>query len=152
MSSLDTWITPTERFYIRNHFSDLPKLDPSSWQLVIDGEVRRPFTLSFSDIMAMPSKELAVTMECAGNSRAYVTPPAEGLIFRHGAVSTARWKGVPFNALLERAGLKDTALEVVFEGADYGREEEDGVAFDLTYRRSLPLDKAGIHKFCWLTR
>jgi len=46
------------------------------------------------------------------------------------------------NALLEQAGLKDTAVEVVFEGSDDGREEEDGVAFDLNYRRSLPLEQA----------
>ena len=142
LTSLNTWITPTERYYIRNHFSDIPNLDRSTWRLVIDGEVRHPLNLSFADILAMPSKEVVMTMECAGNSRSYVTPPAEGLAFRHGVVSTARWKGVPLNALLEQAGLKDTAVEVVFEGADHGREEEDGVAFDLNYRRSLPLEKA----------
>ena len=142
LTSLDTWITPTERFYIRSHFSDVPNLDSSTWQLTIEGEIRNPLTLSFSDILAMPSKELPMTMECAGNSRSYVTPPAEGLAFRHGAVSTAVWKGVSFNALLERAGLKDSAVEVEFEGADYGTEEEDGVAFDLNYRRSLPVEKA----------
>ena len=142
LTSLDTWITRTERFYIRSHFSDVPNLDTSTWQLVIEGEVRQPLTLSFSDILAMPSKELTMTMECAGNSRSYVTPPAEGLIFRHGAVSTAQWKGVPLNALLERIELNAAAMEVLFEGADYGEEEEDGVAFDLNFRRSLPLDKA----------
>lgn len=142
LSSLDTWITPTERFYIRNHFSDVPKLDRATWHLVVDGEVRHPLTLNFDDILTLPSHELVMTMECAGNSRSYVTPPAEGLAFRHGAVSTGRWKGVPVNTLLEQAGLKDTAAEVVFEGADHGQEEEDGIAFDLNYRRSLPLEKA----------
>ena len=142
LTSFNTWITPTERFYIRNHFSKVPNLSRSTWRLVIDGAVRHPLTLSFADILAMPSKEVVITTECAGNSRSYVTPPAEGLAFRHGVVGTARWKGVPLNALLERARLKDTALEVVFEGADNGREEEDGVAFDLNYRRSLPLEKA----------
>jgi DMSO/TMAO reductase YedYZ molybdopterin-dependent catalytic subunit len=142
LTSLNTWITPTERYYIRNHFSGVPNLDRSTWRLVIDGEVRQPLNLSFADILAMPSKEIVMTMECAGNSRSYVTPPAEGLAFRHGVVSTARWKGVPLNALLEQAGIKDTAVEVVFEGSDHGREEEDGVAFDLNYRRSLPLEKA----------
>ncbi len=142
LTSLDSWITPTEHFYIRNHFSNVPILDRSTWQLAIDGEVRQSMTFSFTDILEMPSKELVMTMECAGNSRSYVTPPAEGLAFRHGAVSTGRWKGVPLGALLERAGLKDTAVEVVFEGADNGREEEDGVAFDLNYRRSLPVEKA----------
>lgn len=140
--SLDTWVTPTERYFIRNHFSEVPHLDRATWRLVIDGEVRRPLHLSFADMRAMPSTEVVMTMECAGNSRSYVTPPAEGLAFRHGAVSTARWKGLSLNVLLEQAGVKDTAVEVVFEGSDEGREEEDGVASDLHYRRSLPLEKA----------
>jgi DMSO/TMAO reductase YedYZ molybdopterin-dependent catalytic subunit len=140
--SLHDWITPTERFYIRNHFSGVPSLDGSAWRLVIDGEVRQPRTLTLADILAMPAKELVTTMECAGNSRSYVTPPAEGLAFRHGVVSTARWKGVPLRALLDRSGLRDSAVEVVFEGADWGHEEEGGVSFDLSYQRSLPLEKA----------
>ena len=142
ITSLDSWITPTDRFYIRNHFSNVPSLDRSSWHLVVDGEVHQPLTLGLADILEMPSKEVVMTMECAGNSRSYATPPAEGLAFHHGAVSTARWKGVSLSHLLDSAGLKETAMEVVFEGADHGQEEEDGVAFDLNYRRSLTLGKA----------
>ncbi|MDA1218327.1 MAG: sulfite oxidase [Chloroflexi bacterium] len=142
LNSLDTLITPTDRFYIRSHFSDVPSLDRSSWQLVVDGEVSQALTFSFEDILAMPSKEIVTTLECAGNSRSYTTPPSEGLAFRHGAVSTARWKGVTLRHLLDSAGLKETALEVVFEGADHGQEEEDGVAFALNYRRSLTVDLA----------
>ncbi len=142
LSSLSARITPTSSFYIRNHFSDVPQLDRSTWRLILDGEINQPLTLGFDDIMGMPSKELVMTMECAGNSRSYVTPPAEGLAFRHGAVSTANWKGVPLAALLEEAGLKSNAVEVVFEGADYGQEEENGGAFDLNYRRSLAVATA----------
>ena len=142
ITSLDTSITPTERFYVRNHFSNIPDLNTSTWRLVVDGQVNHSLNLSFADILSLPSKEMVMTMECAGNSRSYLTPPAEGLAFGHGAVSTARWKGVPLATFLDKAGLKGTAREIVFEGADYGREEEDGVAFDLKYRRSLPLDNA----------
>ncbi len=143
LTSLDTWITPTERFYIRNHFSKVPELNTSTWRLAVEGEVLNPLSLSYDDILALPSREIVMTMECAGNSRAYVTPPAEGLIFRHGAVGTARWKGVPLALLLlDKAGLRSTARKIVFRGADYGEEEEEGVAFELDYRRSLPLDKA----------
>ena len=142
LTTLDSWITPTERFYIRNHFSEIPSLNVSRWRLVMEGHVHHPLDLSLSDILAQPDKEIAATMECAGNSRSYVTPPAEGLAFGHGAVGTARWRGVPLFLLLNRAGLKETAREVVFTGADYGREEEHGIALDLDYRRSLPLDKA----------
>ena len=143
LASLDGWITPTERFYIRNHFAKIPDLNTSIWRLLVHGEVQVPLELSFDDILALPSREIVVTLECAGNSRAYLTPPAEGLMFRHGAVSTARWKGVPLALLLlDKAGLRSTARDIVFKGADHGEEEEEGVTFELDYRRSLPLDKA----------
>ena len=142
LPSLDSWITPTERYYIRNHFSHVPALDLSSWRLEIDGQVDQPLTLAFDDVARLPGRELTLTMECAGNSRSYVTPPAEGLAFRHGAVSTARWKGVSLKAVLEMAGIQEMATSVIFEGADRGEEEEDGVAFELRYRRSLPLSMA----------
>lgn len=142
LSALTTWVTPTDRYFIRQHFAQVPSGERATWHLAVAGEVHRPFTLSFTDLLALPSQEVVVTTECAGNSRSYLTPPAEGLAFRHGAVSTARWKGVPLRILLEQAGVKDTAVEVLFEGADSGREEEDGVVSDLSYRRSLPLAKA----------
>lgn len=142
LPSLDSWITPTHRFYIRNHFSNVPTLSLSSWRLAVDGEVQQPLILDLDDIINFPSKELVMTMECAGNSRSYVTPPAEGLAFRHGGVSTASFKGVPLKILLEKAGVGESAVAVICEGADRGEEEEDGVAFDLSYRRSLPLATA----------
>ena len=155
LSSLDTWITPTERFFIRNHFSGVPKVDRANWHLVIDGEVRQPLSFSFADILRMPSNELVMTMECAGNSRSYVTPPAEGLAFRHGAVSAARWKGVPVNTLLERAELKDTATEVVFEGdfAGFSAERKKmELLLTCTTGGACRWKRHGIPILCWLTR
>ena len=142
--SLDSRITPTERFYVRNHFEKVPDLDADSWRLKVDGLVDRPLDLSLDQILALPSAESVITLECAGNSRSYLTPPAEGISFKHGAVSTASWKGVPLALVLEKAGVKAGAKEVVFQGADAGEEEEDGVVYstDLPYCRSLPLDTA----------
>jgi DMSO/TMAO reductase YedYZ molybdopterin-dependent catalytic subunit len=142
LPSLDSWITPTPRFYVRNHFSESPALSLSSWRLEVDGQVGQPLTLNFDDILSFPSKEMVMTMECAGNSRSDVTPPAEGLPFGNGAVSTARFKGVALNALLEKTGIGESTVAVIFEGADRGEEEEDGIAFELAYRRSLPLATA----------
>lgn len=85
----------------------------SGWRLEVDGKVRQPSTFSFDYFLNFPSKELFITMECAGNSPSYVTPPADGLAFRHGAVSTARWKGIPLNALLEKAGIEQSAVAVM---------------------------------------
>ena len=143
LTSLHTQITPTERFYVRNHFPETPDLKVSDWGLGVNGEVHNPVSLGFDDILALPSRDVVMTMECAGNSRAYVTPAAEGLRFTHGAVSTARWKGVPLaHLLLDVAGPKSGAREIVFQGADHGEEEEAGVSFELDYRRSLPLEQA----------
>src|SRR5712692_9911561 len=58
LPALTTWVTPTDRYFIRHHFADVPRGDRATWHLVIDGEVRRPFTLSFADMLALPSHEV----------------------------------------------------------------------------------------------
>ena len=140
-SALDDWITPANLFYVRSHFS-VPTVDVSTWSLTVDGEVERPLKLGYDEIINLPSKRLVATLECAGNSRSTMVPPAEGTPFGRGAVSTGEWTGVPMAAILERAGVKGTSKEVVLDGADYGQEEEDGVPLELGYARGLPLKKA----------
>ena len=44
-ATLDGFITPNERFYVRNH-SPIPLLDAKSFQLKIEGAVVTPFELS----------------------------------------------------------------------------------------------------------
>ena len=90
----------------------------------------------------MPSTEVVATLECAGNSRSYVTPPAEGVRFRHGAVGNARWKGVRLSDVLSRDKVRETAKEILFEGVDVGEEEEEGETIQLGYARSLPVEVA----------
>ena len=80
LPSLDTWITPTDRLYTRNHFSGLPDLDSSGWRLEIGGAVDSPLTMDYKELLALPSREVVATLECAGNSRSHVEPPAEGSI------------------------------------------------------------------------
>ena len=140
-SALDDWITPANLFYIRSHFS-VPIVDASAWSLTVDGEVERPLTLRYDEITNLPSKRLVATLECAGNSRSSMVPPPEGIPFGRGAISTGEWTGVPLAAILERAGVKGNAREVVLEGADYGEEEEEGVPLEMGFARALPLEKA----------
>lgn len=121
LSHLDDELTPTRHFFIRNHFA-IPRLDPSSWALSVWGEVERPFMLRYEDLKGLPSKELVCLLECAGNSRSTMQPPAEGVPWDHGAVGTARWKGVPLAVVLEQASLRPKSTNVLFEGADFGKE------------------------------
>ncbi|MCI4336630.1 MAG: sulfite oxidase [Thermoplasmata archaeon] len=139
VGDLSAWVTPVERFFIRSHFP-VPQIDVDAWRLVIEGEVERRTMLKFSDLRSLAESSLVATMECAGNSRSAVQPPADGVRWNHGAVGTARWSGVPLGDLLRQAGLKASAREVVFEGADHGREA--GVDGELRYAMSVPLEKA----------
>jgi DMSO/TMAO reductase YedYZ molybdopterin-dependent catalytic subunit len=57
-------------------------------------------------------------------------------------MGNAEWAGVSLRDVLEQAGVKATAVEVMFEGADHGPDEVVGDPAEVTYERSLPLAKA----------
>src|SRR5438128_6871177 len=139
---IDSFLTPTELFYIRSHFP-APKLDLASYQLRIDGAVRKPLSLSYKELRDMPSETRIAILECAGNSRVFLVPQARGAQWELGAVGNAEWTGVPLTGLLERAGMDQDACEIVLEGADQGTPAEEPVPPDpISYARSLPRDKA----------
>jgi DMSO/TMAO reductase YedYZ molybdopterin-dependent catalytic subunit len=142
LDQVDSYLTPTELFYIRSHFP-APKLELASYQLRIDGAVRNPFSLSYTQLRDMPSETRVATLECAGNSRVFLIPQVAGAQWELGAVSNAEWTGVPLGALLERAGLEEDACEIVLEGADRGTPKEEPVPpGPISYARSVPRDKA----------
>jgi DMSO/TMAO reductase YedYZ molybdopterin-dependent catalytic subunit len=140
--TLDGFLTPTERFYVRNHFT-APALDAWGWKLRVVGAVQRPLELSYDELLAFPSRTAALTLECAGNGRSFLEPKAKGVQWGLGAVGTAEWTGVPLSAVLERAGVNPGAVDVVLEGADRGEpKNEPKPAGTLAFARGLPLAKA----------
>ena len=142
LDQADTFITPTELFYVRSHF-DTPRIDPASYRLVIDGAVARPVSFSYQQLKEMPSEARVATLECAGNGRSFLTPRVRGVQWGLGAVGNAEWTGVPLVHLLERVGLTDNACEVVFEGADRGRPTERPADADpISFARSISRIKA----------
>jgi DMSO/TMAO reductase YedYZ molybdopterin-dependent catalytic subunit len=136
-------VMPNAHFYVRNHFQ-IPRLDAATWRLEVRGLVERPLSLSLQDLMRMRSEALVVTLECAGNGRSLLEPPAEGEQWDVGAVSTAEWTGVPLAEVLDRAGVRAGAREVLFRGADGGRIE--GRREPIRFERSLQLDIAADSK------
>jgi len=127
-------VTPTGLHYLLIHF-DIPFVDPDSWRLEIGGAIERPVTLTLDDIRALPQHTLRVTLECAGNGRARFSPRPLSQPWLYEAVGTADWTGTPVWPLLERAGLAEDAVEVVFTGADHGSQAD--VEHD--YARSLTI-------------
>ena len=66
LDQADSYLTPTELFYIRSHFA-APRLELASYQLRVDGAVRNPISLSYQQLRDMPSETRIATLECAGN-------------------------------------------------------------------------------------
>ena len=114
---MDRPVTPNELFYIRSHFA-VPEIDGASWRLAIGGLVDRPLQISLEDLERLPAQVNTVTLECAGNGRAFLEPKVGGEQWVLGAVSTAVWTGAPLAEVLDRAGLMPAARGVVFKGAD----------------------------------
>ena len=130
-------VTPTGMHYLLTHF-DIPDVDLSAWNLKIGGLVGKPTALSLADIKALPSRTEAVTMECAGNGRALLTPRSVSQPWLLEAIGTAEWTGTPLKGVLEAAGVKSEAVEILFTGLDQGVQGEE-VQF---YQRSLTIDEA----------
>jgi sulfane dehydrogenase subunit SoxC len=130
-------VTPVGLHYLLIHY-DIPAVDSASWRLEVDGLVERPLSLSLNDLRARPSAEVIATMECAGNGRALLEPHVDSQPWLYEAVGTGRWGGVPLAPLLEEAGLRDGASDVLFTGLDRGVEGGEEQA----YERSIPLEEA----------
>jgi DMSO/TMAO reductase YedYZ molybdopterin-dependent catalytic subunit len=141
-SGLNGFITPSDLFYIRSHFA-VPKLDLASWRLKVEGWVKEPFEIDYHDLRGIAGRTRTALLECAGNSRVFLVPRARGLLWESGAVGNASWTGVPLASLLERAGVKDGAVEVVLEGADKGTvSDEPKTPGEIHFARGIPIDKA----------
>lgn len=117
VSLLNTWLTPNDLFYVRHHLY-APRVDVNEWKLTVDGEVDTPVTLTLEELKKMPKHTVTVTLECAGNGRAFFEPPVAGIQWERGAVGTARFSGARMADVLKKAGVKATGKYVAMNGAD----------------------------------
>jgi DMSO/TMAO reductase YedYZ molybdopterin-dependent catalytic subunit len=140
-ASLSGFITPNPLFYVRNHFA-VPQLNGSDWRLRVGGAVQNELTLSLADLRALPARTVTATLECAGNGRSYLRPQARGVQWQLGAVSNAEWTGVPLATVLDRAGVRAAAVEVVLQGADRGTIATETELGSIHFARSLPVARA----------
>ncbi|HEX7147038.1 MAG TPA: molybdopterin-dependent oxidoreductase [Actinomycetota bacterium] len=95
-----------------------PNVDKGSWRLRVEGLVGQPVGLGYDELLAMPSTEQYVTLQCISN------------LVGGDLVGTAKWTGVPLARVLERAGgAGQGAVRVVFHAVG-------------GYSDSLPIAKA----------
>lgn len=115
-SLLDSWTTPADLFFVREHHP-VPTVSSAGWKLSVGGDVKSPLTISYDDLVEQPRKMLPATLECAEN-------PSAG-----GMVSHAEWTGVSLAPLIQQAQPGSDARFVRLSGAD-------------GYSRSIPIEKA----------
>jgi len=114
---IQSLVVPNELFFVRSN-GPTPEIDPANWHLQIDGNVERPVSLSLDDLKALPKQTITSFLECAGNSRSRLDPPAEGTEWKNDAAGTAVWGGTMLRNVLANAGVRDTTIDLVSQGAD----------------------------------
>ncbi|MGB0908982.1 MAG: molybdopterin-dependent oxidoreductase [Nitrospirales bacterium] len=105
------YFTPNDKFYTVN-FSDSPynfsrEIDIEQWRLHVKGEVSKPATLNWRDILNRTSFDQAVTLMCID------TLPGGS------SLGNAMWRGISLKALLKEVGVdEETARDIIFRAAD----------------------------------
>jgi DMSO/TMAO reductase YedYZ molybdopterin-dependent catalytic subunit len=150
MAGID-YLTPVDRFFVRNHTATT-FVNPATWRLEVFGSGLRGrpargtgTQFSLKDLDRLPRVTQTAFVECAGNGRSYFAAqegtPAPGTQWGLGAIGVARWTGVPLREILERAGVRADAVDVMAEGLDSTVVAADGTDQGHV-RRPIPIAKA----------
>ena len=126
--------TPADKFATTQHYGH-PEIDMATYKLKISGLVDKPLQLTLDDLKKFGSTDLVFGFECSGNRG-----PIQGLC------GNGKWTGIPLKKVLDAAGVKASAREFVFFGADKGEEEVEWrtqkYKIDVPFGRSLNREKA----------
>lgn len=94
-------VVPNSDFYRIDTAFTLPRINLPEWRLKVSGRVDRPYEIDFEELLDMDMVERYVTLSCVSN--------------RIGGdlVGNAKWLGVPLIDILDRAGVRDDAEQLV---------------------------------------
>jgi len=106
VDGLSPIIVPNDDFYRIDTAFAVPTIVLQDWTLTVNGRVDRPYTINYADLLDMRMIERDVTLSCVSN--------------RVGGdlVGNARWQGVPLSEILDRAGTRDDAEQLVGRSTD----------------------------------
>lgn len=82
--------------------STMPRFDPATWRLTIDGMVEAPQTMGYGQLRELPSVEQVSTFHCVTGW----------------TISDVRWRGVRFADLLAAARPRPEATVLTFTSAE----------------------------------
>ena len=99
-------VIPNDRFYRIDTALLVPQVDVRSWELKVTGMVDRPLTFTYDELLEMPLYEQYVTIACVSNG------------VGGGLVGNALWTGVRLKDVLEAAGVRAGATQIVGRSVD----------------------------------
>jgi DMSO/TMAO reductase YedYZ molybdopterin-dependent catalytic subunit len=105
------YLTPNDKFYVVNYmdspFNVSRDVNVEQWRMTVTGEVARPMTLGWRDVLNRDSFDQVSTLMCIDT-----LPGGDSL-------GNAQWRGISLKALLKDAKAdEETARDVVFRAAD----------------------------------
>jgi DMSO/TMAO reductase YedYZ molybdopterin-dependent catalytic subunit len=114
--ALPEGIVPSSGWRIYTVASSMPRFDPTTWRLRIDGLVAEPRTLTYDELRSLPRAEQVSTFHCVTGW----------------SVRDVHWAGVRFADLLELVAPQPTARVLTF------------VSAEKPYVDTLTLEQAGL--------
>jgi DMSO/TMAO reductase YedYZ molybdopterin-dependent catalytic subunit len=106
VDGLAPFVTPNRDFYRIDTALIVPQVRAEEWTLRVTGMVDRTYELTYGELSELDVVEADITMTCVSN-------PVGGDLVGH-----ARWLGVLTRDLLDRAGVRRGADQVVGRSAD----------------------------------
>ena len=139
LADLRSPFTANEAFFVRYHLALIPEVDLRTWRLRVGGGAAismREWSLEELE-RDFEQVSIAAIAQCSGNRRGLFAPRVPGVQWQYGAMGSAVWTGVRLCDVLNKAGVRGNAIEVVFDGAD-------GPVLPSTpdFAKSLPIDRA----------
>ncbi|KAJ8945682.1 hypothetical protein NQ318_012401 [Aromia moschata] len=137
---VQSFITPNELFYVRNHLP-VPNVDTETYELEVEIEgTNKTATFTLDELKKFPKHTITATIMCAGNRRGDMmkVKPVKGLNWGPAAIGNATWTGVRLRDVLLKAGLDE-------DDTSYNHVQFEGVDIDVTgkmYAASIPIWKA----------
>ena len=106
VEGLGSVITPVDSFFRIDTSMDPPVVDVATWQLSIYGRVSNKITLTYNDLLALPSIERYATLSCVSNS------------IGGDLIGTQLFQGVRLTDLLDKAGVHRDGTLILGESVD----------------------------------
>jgi DMSO/TMAO reductase YedYZ molybdopterin-dependent catalytic subunit len=98
--------SPANFYYVSKNLAGDPQIDTGSWRLQIGGMVKNPYTLTYDQLQALPQIQQYHTLECISNE------------VGGNLISNALFVGASLADILQTAGIKTGASELIFQAAD----------------------------------